>query len=139
MARTRARRLVKQKCLRRHSCGIVLQTGRSAGPTGRESDKIPVLGYKICENKKYNLQHGTNNNRNSGYNYLLLHHKQSKTRQMKFDVSILAYDEKGNIAQRLELDNLSMIMLVGVLVGFPRRKFASMVITIVTSTGEQEN
>jgi len=56
---------------------------------------------------------------------------------MKFDVSILAYDEKGNIAQRLELDNLSMIMLVGVLVGFPRRKFASMVITIVTSTGEQ--
>jgi len=55
---------------------------------------------------------------------------------MKFDVSILAYDENGNIAQRLELDNLSMIMLVGVLVGFPRRKFALMAITIVTSTSE---
>jgi len=69
----------------------------------------------------------------------ILPNKQQKQIKMKFDVSILAYDEKGNIAQRLELDNLSMIMLVGVLVGFPRRKFASMVITIVTSTGEQEN
>lgn len=67
----------------------------------------------------------------------ILPNKQQKQIKMKFDVSILAYDEKGNIAQRLELDNLSMIMLLGVLVGFPRKKFASMVITIVTSTGEQ--
>lgn len=60
---------------------------------------------------------------------------------MKFDVAILAYDEKGNIAQRIELENLSMIMLIGVLVGFPRKKYASMVITIATSgaVGEPEN
>jgi len=69
----------------------------------------------------------------------ILPNKRQKQIKMKFDVSILAYDEKGNIAQRLELDNLSMIMLVGVLVGFPRKKFASMVITIVTSTSESGN
>ena len=69
----------------------------------------------------------------------ILPNKRQKQVKMKFDVSILAYDEKGNIAQRLELDNLSMLMLVGVLLGFPRRKFASMVITIATSIGEPEN
>jgi len=62
--------------------------------------------------------------------------KRQKQIKMKFDVSILAYDTNGNVAQRLELDNLSMIMLVGVLVGFPRRKFASMVVTIVTAEAE---
>lgn len=67
----------------------------------------------------------------------ILPNKQQKQIKMKFDVSILAYDEKGNIAQRIELEKLSMIMLVGVLVGFPRKKYASMVITIATS-GETE-
>jgi len=58
---------------------------------------------------------------------------------MKFDVAIIAYDENGNQAQRLEFDNLSMIMLVGILVGFPKKKYASMVITIATSGVERES
>ena len=55
---------------------------------------------------------------------------------MKFDIAIVAYDEKGNVQQKLELENLSFIMALGVLVGFPRKKYASMAVTMATGQTE---
>lgn len=58
---------------------------------------------------------------------------------MKFDIAIIAYDEKGNVSQRLDLHNLSFIVMIGVLVGFPRKKHASMAVAITASTEDSED
>jgi len=66
-------------------------------------------------------------------------HNRFKKQEMKFDMAIIAYDEKENIAQKVELHNLSFIVMLGVLVGFPRKKHASITVAITASTEDSED